>query len=297
MRGGLLLFLALSTCASGTAQSLEQVLSRLSEEAEAFRLAAPNLLAREKLVQRSVRPGKRFRPRIGNAALEPPKPQYRTREVISEYGFASFREAPGAIHEFRQVISVDNRGIATPEKARQSLTAGLRSEDDRLKKQLLETFEKYGLKGAVTDFGQVILLFTRRRLTDYSFAWESVARLGPDRARILYFRQTGGTASLEIFGSRRAVREPLQGEIWLRMTDWLPLRVTLKVDRKNGDAVVRDEATVDYVTTPQGNLAPVSVTYRETAGGSVVVENLFQYSDFRAFQANAEVKFSGEGKQ
>jgi len=101
MGAGLLLLFALSTCASLPAQSLEQVLSRVSEEAEAFRLAAPRLLAREKLVQRVLQPPARFRPRLGNAPLEPPKPQYLTREVISEYGFASFRDAPGALHESR----------------------------------------------------------------------------------------------------------------------------------------------------------------------------------------------------
>jgi hypothetical protein len=129
MRAGLLLLFALSTCASGPAQTLEQVLSRVSEKAETFHLAAPRLLAREKLVQRVLQPPPRFRPRVGNAALEPPKPQYRTRELISEYGFATFRDAPGALREFRQVVSADSRAVASPEKARRNLAQGLRSED------------------------------------------------------------------------------------------------------------------------------------------------------------------------
>ncbi len=297
MRVGLVLLFALSTCASGTAQSLEQVLSRVSEEAEAFRLAAPNLLAREKLVQRAIRPPKRFRPRLGSASLQPPKPQYRTREVISEYSFASFREAPGVWHEFREVVSVDNHRIASPEKARRTLTAGLRSEDERLKKQILEDFEKHGLKGAAADFGQVILLFTRRRLSDYSFAWLGVGRVGTEQARILSFRQTGGTASLEIFQNRKAVHEPLQGQLWVRATDWMPLRVLLIAERQEGQTEVRDDATVDYTSTPQGHLAPVSVIHRQTSGGVLVIENLFQYSDFRAFQADTDVKFYGEGRK
>jgi hypothetical protein len=297
MRAGFALLISLSTCASGPAQPLEQVLSRLSEEAEAFRLAAPNLLAREKLVQRAVRPPKRFRPRLGNAALGPPKPQYRTREVISEYAFASLREAPGALHEFRQVVTADNRRVATPEKAQRTLAAGLRSDDDRLQKQLLENFEKYGLTGAASDFGQTILLFTRRRLADYAFLAKGSGRIGADQARILTFRQTGGAASFAVFERRQAVHEPLQGEIWLRVKDWMPLRVVLVAERKEGATEARDEATVDYATTPQGHLAPVSVTHREKFGDAVVVENQFQYPDFRLFQAQTEVEFSDQGKK
>jgi hypothetical protein len=290
MRPGLLLLLAASFSVSVPGQSLEQVLSRVSEEAEAFRLAAPSLLAREKLAQRALQPPKRFRPRLGAAALEPPQPQYRTRQVVSEYGFASFQDAPGALHELRQVISADNRQIASPEKAQRTLSAGLRSPDDRRKKRMLEAFEKYELTGAATDFGQVILLFTRRRLPDYSFAWLSVGRIGTGRARILSFRQTAGPAAFRIFEGCKAVHAPLQGQLWLRMTDWTPLRVVLVTERKEGENTVRDEATVDYATTPQGHLAPLSVTHRETSGGSLVVENVFQYSDFRTLQAGEPEK-------
>ncbi len=292
MRTGLLLLPSLLICASGPAQPLEQVLSRVSEEAEAFRLAAPNLLAREKLVQRAIRPPKRFRPRLGNAALEPPKPQYRTREVISEYGYASFREAPGALHELRQVISVDNRHVTTPEKARRTLTAGLRSEDDRLKKRMLENFEKNGLTGAAADFGQIILLFTRRRLADYTFTRSGDGRIGAERARILSFRQKGGSASFAIFQGRKEVHQTLEGQLWVRATDSLPLRVMLATERTQDNKVIRDEATVDYTRGAQGHLVPVSVTHRETAGDVLVIENLFQYSDFRTFQADTEVKFT-----
>lgn len=83
------------------------------------------------------------------ATLEPPKPQYRTREVIFEYGFARFREEPGAPHEFGTVTSpvvgwtpwsatrTPGRllGGSRPEKTWRTLRAGLRWENDRIKEE------------------------------------------------------------------------------------------------------------------------------------------------------------------
>lgn len=296
MRAGLLLLLVALPSVARPDQPLEQALSRVSEEAEVFRQTAPKVLAQEKLVQRAIKPPRRFRPRLGTAALEPPKPQYRTREIISEYTFATLKNAPGALHEFRQVISVDNRRVLSPEKARRTLTSGIRSEDDRLKKRMLENFEKYGLTGAAADFGQILLLFTRRRLADYSFGWAGDGLIGADRARIIDFKQKGGDGSLVIFESRKALHQALEGQLWVRERDCLPLRIILRSQREDHGKPVRDEAQVDYVMTPHAYLAPASVTHREVWGPDLVVENVYRYSDFRIFQADAEVKFSAPGQ-
>jgi len=131
VRAGLVLFSALP----GPAQSLEQVLSRVWEASESVRLAAPNLPARQKLPHAPFRSSARFRPRLANATLEPPKLQYRTRKVISEYGFGGFREDPG--------VSEDSRTVASLEKARRTpRKAGLSSRprsDSRLPGTITET--------------------------------------------------------------------------------------------------------------------------------------------------------------
>jgi hypothetical protein len=272
-------------------QPLEQALSRVSEEAEVFRLTAPKILAREKLVQRTRKPPRRFRPRLGNDALEPPKPQYRTREIISEYAFSTLAEAPGALHEFRQVISVDNRPVLTPENARRTLSSGLRSDDDRAKKRMLESFEKYGLRGAAADFGQVLLLFTRPRLQDYSFTPAGSGQVGADPARIWAFKQIRGAASLLILEKRKAIHQPLEGELWVRESDGLPLRIVLVSEHDEGGAAIRDESRVDYAMTPRGYLAPASVVHRQTSGGVLVVEDVYKYSAFRMFQADSDITF------
>ena len=53
-----------------------------------------------------------------------------------------------------------------------------------------------------------------------------------------------------------------------------------------------DEATVDYVMTQHGFLAPASVVHRQTVASQLVVENLFQYSPFRRFAADTDIKFT-----
>jgi hypothetical protein len=268
------------------------ILARVSEEAEVFRMTAVKMLAQETLEQRALQPPRRFRPRLGKAPLQPPKPEYRTRVIVSEYGFSTFQAAPKALHELRQVVSVDGRRVASQEKARRTLTIGLRSEDDALKKRMLEAFEKHGLVGAVTDFGQVLLLFARRRLDDYTFRLEGGGMVGAEAATILHFQQRGGPGALLIFEKRKAIHQPLEGQLWVRRSDWRPLRVVLRSATKEGERVTRHEATVDYDLSHHGVLVPVSVVHRQFAGPNLVVENVFRYSPFRLFSADSEMKFS-----
>ncbi len=291
-------FLAVAALAAGlqpaqqtSAGEMQSILARVSEEADVFRANAPKMLAEETLVQRALKPPRRFRPRIGAAAVTAPKPEYRTREIVSEYGFSSFKDSPNALHEFRQVVTVDGRRVSSQQDARRSLAIGMRSEDDEVKKRMLERFEKHGLAGAAADFGQVLLLFGRRQLQDYEFRSDGEGRIGAEAALILTFRQRGGGGSLLIFEKRKALHVPLDGRLWVRRADSRPLRVELSSTRKEGNTEIRDEATVDYTVNAHGVSAPVSVTHREFSGGTLVVENVFQYSPFRVFSVDAEIKF------
>jgi hypothetical protein len=273
------------------ADQIQSILARVSEEAEVFRANAPKMLAEETLVQRALKPPRRFRPRVGTAAVTAPKPEYRMREVVSEYGYSSFKGSPNALHEFRQVVTVDGRRVSTQEEARRSLAIGMRSEDDAVKKRMLERFEKHGLAGAAADFGQVLLLFRRRQLRNYEFRVEGEGRIGADAALILTFRQRGGEGSLLIFEKRKAMHLPLAGRLWVRSSDSRPLRVELSSIRKEGEIEIRDEATVDYTVNAHGVAAPASVVHRQFGGATMVVENVFRYSPFRVFSVDATVKF------
>lgn len=272
--------------------TLEQALARLTEEGEAFVRIAPQTLSEETLHQKARKRILRFRPRVGAAALEPPKTKMQEREIVSEYTYSTFREAPESLHEFRKVTAVDGRKVLTPEKARQSLSLDLRSPDDRLRKKLLEDFEKHGLSGAVTDFGQLIALFTRRRIGAYQFEPAGDQQFSGELVWILAYRQKQGEeGALTIFEGRRTLRPELRGQVWVRKTDGLPLRITLASSHKQDDLEVRDEGVVDYRMSAHGVILPVTVLHRQFTGKELMVENAFEYKPFRRFVAESEIKF------
>jgi hypothetical protein len=297
MRNSVLLVLMSAAVPVSAQVDMDKILARVVEEVEAFRGLAPDVLGEETLKQRARKGSSRFRPRIGSGASNLSTPKYVTKEIVSEYGYSTFREAPDSLHEFREVVSVDGRTVKPREKARQTLAEGMKSQDDRLKKRLLEEFERHGLTGAASDFGQLILLFGQRRLGEYEFQFAGKGRIGPDEAIALSFRQTGDKGGVTIFENRKVVRRPLQGELWVREPDFLPLRIKLITVRDRDRYVIRDEATVDYAMTAHGAVMPASVLHRQYAADQLVVENLFQYGTFRKFSAEAEVKFTESPEQ
>ena len=270
---------------------LDDILRRLAEEAEVFARAARDVIAEETLTHRAVKGPARFRPRIGAAAMETPKLRFQSRQVVSEYAFGSFEDSPAVLHEFRQVVSVDGRKVVGSEKARRSLALGIRSRNDVVKRQMLKDFEKHGLTGAATDFGQLILLFVARRLAQFRFTLAGENRVGADAVVVISYQETGGRESLTVFEGRRTIHQALAGEIWARKPDWLPLRITARTRRPEGEHEIHSEVIVDYTPTAHGVVLPAAVTHRESARGQVLVENLFHYSPFRRFTAETELKF------
>lgn len=258
--------------------AVQAALNRLSEEAEIFIKNAPSLVARETLRQRAVKtwlPSSRSRPR---------PPVYQQRVVVSEYGYASLAESPGVLHELRKVVSVDGRRILRAREARTALTMGVTTPDDRLKQKLLRELESYGLSGAVTDFGPMISLFSRAALPNYSFRLVRREFIGAEQAIVLSYRQKDG-GGLTIFENREALKLILQGEIWLREPDFVPLKITTLNERKHGGEKLRDEGAVEYTRTSHGVLVPASVVHRQFRGSTLVAENLFLYSEFGRLSA------------
>jgi hypothetical protein len=270
---------------------IPKMTARIAEEAEVFAHSAKAVLSEEKLAQRTRKPVSRFHPRVGASATQAPKEEFLTREIVSEYGYSSFKDSPAALHEFRTVISVDGKKVLGVEKARRTLTLGMTSTDDGTKKQMLRDFEKHGLIGAATDFGQLILLFTKRRLADYEFYPDGQDRIGVDAAAVLAFKQKAGQESLTIFAGNTALRSELRGYIWVRTPDYLPLRIQLLSSRKDGPLVINTKATVDYAMSAHGCILPASVVHRDTVSGKLITENIFQYGPFRKFGAESELKF------
>ena len=287
--GGVFAIFCLASAAG--AQTLPEILSRVSEEAEVFRKIAPQVLAEETLTQRALKAPPRFHPRIGSAAAKPVAPNRQTREIVSEYSFGTLRDAPESLHEFRQVTSVDGRSISAAAAARHSLALGLASADDHARKRMLEDFQKYGLATAVVDFGPLLLLFTKRQTGNYRFELAGDDRIGADRVKIVSYTQVSGPDRMLVFQGHRAIHQPIQGRIYARVPDGLPLRITIVESRKSGESTFRDEAVVDYTPNAHGFVAPAAVTHRGFAGDQLVVEDEFRYTTFRKFGADAAIKF------
>jgi hypothetical protein len=287
------LFLAIAASLRGDDLTTKMT-ERVSEEAEAFLKLAPEVLGTETLDQNSVKRASRFHPRNG-AKTAPQK--WVDHEIVSEYGFARFATESGAIHELRRVITADGRKVAETRKAQEELAKAMTASDDDSKKELLKQFESYGLSGAVNDFGQILLLFTRRSIERYEFTPEGSRMIGYDRALVFAYKQIDGPESLTIFNEKRHNQESklkLQGEIRVRADDFVPLQITL--DSRVGDMPdgLREEAAVTYKMSKFGALLPESTEHQELHNGHIVSQNKFTYTDFHKFGASSEVKFEAK---
>jgi len=274
--------LALAPCQNVYSQGparklgLAQILNRIAQQADAFRKTAPGVLAEETLSQKT-----RHVDKAGKVG-------FVTHEVVSEYAYGGLPDAPTVIHEIRKVISVDGKQVTSVAKARQMMKNGLKSGDDALKKSLLEDFEKHGLHGAVTDFGQVILLFSARHQKDYEFEPGEEKVLGTDRVLVLKYKQVGGTGGVTVFRGKGEEKTALEGELLVRETDGMPLRVTMSAVHSSQDGDIKDTLQVDYADSGLGCVVPVSVLHQEYFKDELMTENLFRYSPFRRIGDDAK---------
>jgi hypothetical protein len=138
---------------------------------------APDYVTRETLNQKALTlPKRRFR--AGAGAIQPPKPEFSHREIVSYYAPSYFRTSSAAPHEFRA---------------------------------LLNELEKTSLAVAATDFGQLILLFTKANQGKYNSKMRGAALAGADRAIIVDFGQSAGAEAFRVAQPGKEVREPLTG--------------------------------------------------------------------------------------
>jgi hypothetical protein len=290
MRGFILLGFALLSLTFGLRADdrTQKLAERLAIEARIFEQIAPQLVGRETLHQRVIVAPSRFKVRAGSAVTDPTA-AWKESEIVSEYTFAVIGRQ---IHELRQVTSVDGKAVAGQAKAQEALAKLITSRDDERKKRALEQLEKYGLEGAATDFGQILLLFTRGNLERYEITIAGPRLLGTVPTQVFHYQQLDGPRALTVYqadNSAHAQAEPqhlnVQGEIWVREEDGLPLRITMAATDSTTTKSLREEATVDYALSEFGVLVPVETTHRELRSGVEVEENKFTYSEFHRFEA------------
>ena len=267
-----------------------EVLFRVAEEAGALQQNLPNAVTQETLEQRAVLPPSRFRP--SSSIGQPVTPRLVVRKVISDYSVGSLKESPSQVLvEYRQVVSVDDGPVQSEEKARHALSSGLKSLDDRLRKRMLEDFAKYGLVDVATDYGLILLEFTLRGQQDLRLSVAGKGDVSGEPALVLSWKQKSPEAGELEFIGRQAARHALEGRLWVRASDGVPLRVEAFAVHPQDRHQIRDEATVDYAMTSRGFLAPSSVLHRHIVDGRAITENHYTYGPFKIFGADAEIKF------
>lgn len=289
MRGSHIACLALGCALALRADdSTQKLVKRLGDEADAFQKIAPQLVGLETLHQRALAPP-HFKMRVGDAAKQPQAADWKEHEIVSEYAFALLGRQ---IHELRQVTSVDGKKVAGEQRATAALAKLVIASDDERKARALQQLEKYGLRGGATDFGQILLLFSRGSVERYEFTAAGPRLMGTVATQVFHYQQLDGPQALTVYhgnsaaGTATPQRLSVQGEIWVREADGLPVRITMTAtDNSNDkDKPLREEATIDYAMSKFGTLLPVETTQRELRGGEEVAENHFSYRDFHRFE-------------
>jgi hypothetical protein len=253
-------------------QSLDPLLRKVADAAARFPAVAVQYVARETLQQKAAATAKTTKHgvRVGGTAAQ--SVQLDQREIVSWYGFSAPRGAPQAIAEYRKPAAA-----CTAEEFQREL----RGAGEREKQKLRQDFEKQGLRGTATDFGQLLLLFSKTKQAEYAFSLGSPGRIGADSVQVIRFEQRAGDAALKIAEGRRRIKEPLAGELWVRESDGVPLRITLTSLRRQGDREVRDEARVEYDSLASGVILPAAVVHRRFVDDELAGEDVYRYSDWR----------------
>jgi hypothetical protein len=270
-----------------------QVLARVSEEASVFQENLPKAIAQERLTQQALLPPSRFVALGSGSAVTQPKPHLVSHEVVSEYSVGHLKNSDSQnLFEFRQVVSVDGKAVRSDETARRELTAGIRSQDDSVRKRMLQDYAKFGLVDVASDYGLILLAFTKRGLETMQVKAAGTNRIGADAAVVLAWKQVSPEAGELEFRGRQAVRQALEGTLWARASDGLPLRIQAWAEYEQAKHKIRDEASVEYRMSSHGFLTPASVVHRHMVDGQTITENLYRYDAFRLFSSDSELKFT-----
>lgn len=247
---------------------VSDALYRISREASGLWQTAPRFLAKEAITQKAaVTQRKRGKP--ATIVL-------LTREIVSYYSLAALKGAPEALREFRHTFAIDGSSIEDEKWALEEFRSELQSKDDPAKRALIDAFEKRCLSSAATDFGQLLLLFTRPNLQNYDFKLAGETRVGDDNAWRISFTQKAGKESLHLteLGAKRT--DKLQGEITVRQGDYLPLRIDLNDSHMRAESEIRDEVKLAYMVV-SGGLLPAALVYHRYVNNQLVLESAYRY--------------------
>jgi len=255
-------------------EGLPAPIRELTHQASLFWGAAPNWYCQETLRQRSAAAPRKPR-RLHLSLAGAPSTEPASREIVSWYGFSGYGQNAEAIRELREIVSVDGKPVS-----RQTSPDGflkiLRGRDDVARQSLVETFRSTTIGDAPLDFGQIVMLFTRRSIERYTFTPAGTDLVGAERVVVYRYSQQTGSPGLHLDGNTI----PLTGAVYLRNADAAPLRISVAAVRKD-KTETRDEIQVDYEEMAHGAILPASLVHRRFVDGKLFSEDRAQYSDWR----------------
>jgi len=274
--------LVLLCAAAGAVASADErtrkLAARLPEEAALLVRESTKVVSDETLHQRALK-------EVAVDTSGRAKAQWQDRVIVSRYGFVSFREAPEALREMRQIQSIDGKASKS-DKSLKAVAAAVSAGDERQKRKLLEDFEKAGLVGVATDLGQLLLLFSGRKIQNYDFSFQSQRFVGTERVMVFSYAQIEG-GGMTVYRGKDTMRPKLNGEIWVD-GDYRPLKVTLNSVVEAADKkVIRQEIEVRYAPSALPCVLPTRAHHREIHNGVLQVENDYVYSAFRPWEEAA----------
>lgn len=259
-------------------EQTRSVVARLAREADRFERNAHRFTGLETL--RQVQPaGTRFGK--GPRGITTRLPE-AVHEIISEYGYISSDEPGGSLKEVRLVLTIDGLKWKTGKKSLNDLAGRIGASDAKNPARSLESYEDYGLRGFLSDAGQLILLFSRGAAEKYEFAFdrtETDAVHGP--THVYRYQQLDGGQALTIYGGKEPIRQKLHGEVWSRTSDALPFRITIDSTHKMNESEVRDVTAVDYEFSRWGLLLPSQINHRQFVDTQLFVTDEFTYTGFK----------------
>ncbi|MDX2268924.1 MAG: hypothetical protein NW208_12515 [Bryobacter sp.] len=269
-------------------------LSVLASRAQTFAEFLPNLLCTETLVQKELRYSSRLKIRKEDDSLVAPPPKTTTRKIVSDFGYAldaGEDNAPNFWREVRKVLEVDGKRVTTRAKARAKLIKGLRSDRDRDRYRFLEEFTHYGLDVTVTDYSLSLLLFLAADLPRYRFTFEREAFSGADKFHIFHFERQDDAASVTVFEGKKASHSRIKGRLWASAATGVPFKIQLLAETEDDGILIFDEGTVEYAQSRFGPLVATRIDFVRRVEGKALAEALYEYTNYRRFGADAELKF------
>jgi hypothetical protein len=253
------------------------VLARLGKEADRFERNAHRFTGTETL--RQTQPdGTRFSTGPRGITTKLPGIEH---EIVSEYGYISSDEPGGSLKEVRLVLTVDGLKWKRGKKDLSDLAARIGSQDAKNRARTLANYEDYGLRGFLSDAGQLILLFARHGIEKYDFTYDRNEIGASGTVWVYKYAQLDGPQALTIYGSKQPLRQRLAGEVWVQSSDLQPVRVTMHSEHVMNEAKVRDVTLVDYDPSRWGLLLPSRIDHRQYVDQQLFVIDQFFYSDFK----------------